>query len=106
MGTYDHDKETTIHIQTTTDNSLLSEGQAPELNPSLPSSPTYVNTNENTSTYVNTNANNVNTNPTYVNTNENNLLLGETKRPLSTQTMPLTTIEENGSNSEEEISKG
>merc|ERR1711971_1351527 len=88
--TNDHDKESTIHIQTTTDNSL-SEGQAPELNPSLPGSPTYVSTNENFPTYVNTNANN---------------LLGETKHPLSTQTMPLT-IEENESNSEEEeISKG
>jgi len=93
--TYDPDKETTIHIQPTNYNSF-SEGQAiPELNPSSPDSPTYVNTN----------ANNVNTNPTYVNTNENNLLLGETKQPLSTQTMPLS-IEENESNSEEEISKG
>merc|ERR1711971_67607 len=78
--TYDHDKETTIHIQTTTDNSLSEESQAPELNPSLPDSSTYVNTNPNN--------------------------MGETKRPLSTQTMPLT-IEENESNSEEEkISKG
>jgi len=80
---YDHDTETTIHIQTTTDNSF-SEGQAPELNPSLPGSPTYVNTNANN-------------------------LPGETKHPLSTQleegqTKPFT-IEENESNSEE-ISKG
>merc|ERR1712192_253492 len=97
--TNDPDTETTFHIHTTTDNSL-SEGQAPELNPSLPDSPTYVNT-KSSPTYVNTKSS-----PTYVNTNENNLLLGETKHPLSTQTMPLT-IEENESNSEEEeISKG
>jgi len=89
--TNDPDTETTIHIQTTTDNSLSEEGQAPELNPSSPDSPTYVNTNENT--------------PTYVNTNANNLLGETTKHPLSTQTMPLT-IEEKESNSEEEISKG
>merc|ERR1712192_153211 len=92
--TNDQDKDITIHIQTTTDNSF-SEGQAPELNPSLLDSPTYVNTNPN----------NVNTNPTNVNTDENNHLTGETKHPLSTQTMPLA-IEENESNSEEEISKG
>merc|ERR1712192_63607 len=89
--TNDPDKETTIHMQTTTDNSLLSEGQASELNPSLPDSPTYVNINEDS--------------PTYVNTNANNNLLGETKHPLSTQTMPLT-IKEKESNSEEETSKG
>merc|ERR1711974_268349 len=41
----EHDKET-LRIETTTDNSL-SEGQAPELNPSLPSSQTNVNTNSN-----------------------------------------------------------
>merc|ERR1712032_398933 len=56
---YDHDTETTIHIQTTTDNSF-SEGQAPELNPSLPGSQAYLNTNANN-------------------------LPGETKHPLSSQ---------------------
>merc|ERR1712128_124820 len=70
-STQTNDKET-LRIQTTTDNSLLSEGQAPDLNPSLPSSQTYVNTNSNN--------------------------LGETKDPLSAQlaghTMPLTNSEE------------
>merc|ERR1711974_380375 len=78
--TNEFDKET-LRIETTTDNSL-SEGQAPELDPSLPSSQTNVNTNSNN--------------------------LGGTKHPLSTQlegqTMPLV-IEEDESNSEE-ISKG
>merc|ERR1712130_913903 len=73
--TYDNDKET-VRIQTTTDNSL-SEGQAPELNPSSPGSDTNVNTNPNN--------------------------LGGTKHPLSTQlegqTMPFT-IEGDESNSE------
>merc|ERR1711974_432660 len=43
--TNEFDKET-LRIETTTDNSL-SEGQAPELDPSLPSSQTNVNTNSN-----------------------------------------------------------
>merc|ERR1719237_1582857 len=44
--TNEHDKET-VHIQTTTDNSV-SKSEAPELNPSSPASQTNVNTNSGT----------------------------------------------------------
>ena len=82
--TDDLDKET-IQVESTTDNSLP-ESDQPELNPSLPGSPTPANTN-----------------PTH---------LTETEHPLSSQldggltmqTMPLTTVE-NESN-QEEISPG